>query len=288
MQSACSLLVGLEGTINLTNRDHERPLARLDRELERYESGIVAFSGGVDSAVLLAAAARVMKGKLLAVTADSASLPRRELLAASALATSLGVEHRVVETSELDNLDYSRNDRSRCYFCKKTLFAECEDLARSEGVEVLMYGFNADDVGDFRPGQKAAKEFGVVSPLFDAGLGKAEIREIARELGLSVAEKPAAPCLSSRIPYGSEVTREKLEKIEAIEETMHDLGFAVCRARFDGVRMRLEVPAGDIARLSADAVWMSLQSKARSLGVETLDVDDEGFISGKLNRVEAP
>jgi len=267
--------------------DHEEaPIKRLERELRQYGSGIVAYSGGVDSAVLLAVAARVVSGKLLAVTADSASMPRRELHDASLLAQTLGVAHLVVQTSEMDSEDYSRNDRGRCYFCKKTLFAECEVLARSEGVEVLMYGFNADDAGDFRPGRKAAEEFGVVSPLFDAGLGKREIREIARELGLSVAEKPAAPCLSSRIPYGSEVTREKLEKIEKIEERLHDLGFAVARARFDGVRMRLEVPAADIERITSAELWKELEFAAHSIGIDVLEVDHEGFVSGKLNRVE--
>ena len=263
------------------------PLERLELELKKYRSAIVAFSGGVDSAVLLATAKRVLGEKVLAVTADSASLPRRELLLAIDVAKTIGVAHRVVQTSELDSEEYARNDRGRCYFCKKTLFTECEDLARAEGVEALMYGFNADDVGDFRPGKRAADEFGVVAPLLDARLGKDEIRAIARKLGMEVAEKPAAPCLSSRIPYGSQVTREKLSTIETVEAQMHGLGFDVCRARYDGESMRIEVPAAEIDRLAADAVWTHLRETATSLGVASLEIDREGFVSGKLNRTDS-
>lgn len=257
-------------------------LERLENEILRYGSAIVAFSGGVDSAVLLAVAQRVLGRRVLAVTADSESLPRIELQRATAFATSIGVRHRILATSEIENPDYARNDRMRCYHCKKTLFIECEVLAKELGVEALMYGFNRDDAGDFRPGRQAATEVGVVAPLYDAGLGKPEIRAIARELGLDLAEKPAAPCLSSRIPYGSEVTTGKLRVIERMENELHAKGFDVVRARYDGASMRIEVPVDRIASL--ESAWTAVEQLAAELAVARVEIDREGFVSGKLNR----
>lgn len=268
-------------SVNGENR-RSPALERLEMEVARYGSAIVAFSGGVDSAVLLAVAHRLLGDRVLAVTADSESLPRLELERASAFAASIGAGHRVLQTSELQNADYARNDRMRCYHCKKTLFAECQALANELRVEALMYGFNRDDAGDFRPGRLAANEVGVVAPLFDAGLGKEEIRGIARELGLAVSEKPAAPCLSSRIPYGSAVTRQKLLVIEKMEDALHANGFDVVRARYDGTAMRIEVPFERIESLESS--WATVERLAAELSVASVEIDREGFISGKLNR----
>ena len=251
-----------------------RPLGRL----------IVAFSGGVDSGVLLAAAARVLGPDVVALTADSPSMPRRELAGAVDFARTLGVGHRVVVTDEMSRPDYVRNDRDRCFFCKQTLFETCAALASAEGWDAIAYGFTLDDVGDHRPGQRAASQFGVHAPLRDSGLGKDRIRAIARELGLPLWDKPAAPCLSSRIPYGSEVTLEKLSAVERMEARLHDLGFEVCRARFDGRHMRIELQQADIARAVEPGMRAILLDEARQAGAALVSLDLEGFQSGKLNR----
>lgn len=259
-------------------------LARLEGEIGRHSGLIVAFSGGVDSGVLLAAAVRVLGDRALALTADSPSMPRRELDDAIAFARSLGARHEVVTTGEMDREEYVRNERDRCFFCKQTLFTAAAAVAAREGIGAVAYGYTRDDAGDWRPGHQAAKEAGVVAPLHDAGLGKDAIRAIARDLGLELWDKPAAPCLSSRIPYGSSVTLEKLSVIESMEETLHELGFRICRARWDGVQMRLEFLPGDIVRASSSPAREAILARARELGVGLLTVDLEGFQSGKLNR----
>lgn len=259
-------------------------LDRLEREIARHPGLVVAFSGGVDSGVLLAAAVRVLGDRALALTADSPSMPRRELQDAVAFARSLGARHEVVPTGEMEREEYVRNERDRCFFCKQTLFTVAAAVAAREGIGAVAYGYTKDDVGDWRPGHEAAKQAGVIAPLHDAGLGKEAIRAIARELGLELWDKPAAPCLSSRIPYGSEVTMEKLSVIESMESTLHDLGFRICRARWDGAQMRLELLPGDIARVSSSPVREEILAKARALGVGLLTIDLEGFQSGKLNR----
>lgn len=259
-------------------------LARLEAVLMPYERLVVAFSGGVDSGVLLAAARRVLGTRAIALTADSPSMPRQELEDAIRFAARLGVEHRVVRTGELSQQEYARNDGNRCFFCKHALFEVCESVAREQGSGAIAYGYTSDDVGDYRPGHAAAQQFGVASPLREAGLGKREIRAIARELDLELWDKPAAPCLSSRIPYGSEVTLEKLSAIEQMEILLHDLGFRICRARYDGTAMRIELEPADIERAAGPEIRDAILTEARRLGVALVTLDLEGFQSGKLNR----
>lgn len=268
----------------ITRQEALDALTRLERELGAHPRLVIAFSGGVDSGVLLAAARRVLGEGAIAITADSPSMPRRELEEAIRFATRLGVDHRVVKTSEMERPEYVQNDTSRCFWCKETLFSLCEAIAAAEDGATIAYGYTKDDAGDHRPGHDAARKFGVVAPLADAALGKREIRAIARELSLELWDKPAAPCLSSRIPYGSEVSIEKLGSIERMEVLLHELGFRVCRARYDGTHMRLELEAADIARAAAPEIRDTLLAEAKRLGVGILTIDLEGFVSGKMNR----
>lgn len=271
--------------IGVTSRDEAlEALGRLEGALRTHQRLLIAFSGGVDSAVLLAVAHRVLGSGASAVTADSPSMARAELEGAIRFAERLGVEHRIVPTAEMSRPEYVRNEPDRCFWCKQTLFDACSELAAREGWEAIAYGFTADDVGDHRPGHRAAEAAGVVAPLHEAGLRKAEIRAIAQHLGLELWDKPAAPCLSSRIPYGSEVTVEKLEKIEAMESLLHANGFRICRARYDGREMRIELEPGDIARAVHPDLRARILMEADRLGVALVTIDLEGFRSGKLNR----
>lgn len=265
--------------------DPVRALDALEAAIRQRESLIVAFSGGVDSGVLLAAAARVLGDRVIALTADSPSIPRRELEDAKAFARRLGVEHRIMVTAELDRPEYRRNEPDRCFWCKQTLFDVCSRLAREEGWDAIAYGFTRDDVGDYRPGHRAAREAGVIAPLCDANLGKEAIRAIARHLELNLWDKPAAPCLASRVPYGSEVTVEKLAAIEAMESLLRECGFAVCRARFDGREMRIELEPAQLARAASPEVRSKILLEADRLGIKMVTLDLEGFRSGKLNRL---
>ena len=272
----------VEGSIQ---RQPAVALAALEETLRSSNGMLVAFSGGVDSAVLLAVATRVLHDRAVAFTADSPSMPRRELAAAIDFARRIGARHIVRETTELERDEYRQNDRNRCYWCKHTLFSECEAAARELGLPEIAYGYTADDVNDFRPGHRAAGEFGVRSPLLDAALTKVEIRGIARSLGFELWDKPAAPCLSSRIPYGSAVSEKKLAHIDAMEELLHDLGFRVCRARYDGEQMRIEVERGELSRAADPHIHSAIQARAQALGVRSLSLDPDGFQSGRLNSV---
>jgi len=263
----------------------EAALAGLERVLAGSPGMLVAYSGGVDSAVLAAVAHRVLGDRAVAFTADSPSLPRRELRRAKAVADGVGIRHLVRATTEMDLEAYRKNDRDRCYWCKHTLFDVCEGVARELGLGEIAYGYTADDVGDHRPGHRAATEFGIRSPLLEAGLGKPAIREIARALGLEVWDKPAAPCLSSRIPYGSPVDDGKLARIEAMEDLLDAMGFRLFRARFDGREMKIEVGADEIARAAAPEARQRMLALAEAQGVPLVTLDLEGFRSGKLNRV---
>ncbi len=231
----------------------------LRSRLAAFDTLAVAFSGGVDSSVLLHQANDVLGPRACGAIADSPSLPRRELEEARAFAGSIGARLAVLDTDELESPGYRANAGERCYFCRSSLFEALARWAEREGFAALAYGEITDDLLEIRPGRRAAREFGVVAPLREAGFSKEDVRQVAREHGLAVAEKPASACLASRIPIGTEVTRERLARIERAEEALRDLGFRVLRVRDQGKKARVEVGEGEIERA------LSLESKVAGL-----------------------
>jgi uncharacterized protein len=250
-------------------------------------SCLVAYSGGVDSVFLARVCRDVLGERSLAVIADSPSLPRRELAEALDLAQSHGIPVRVVRTQEFENQDYLANPVNRCYFCKFELFSELVPIAREARLEVIVYGENASDVGDFRPGAKAAGEFQVRAPLKEVGLTKQEIRELSARLGLPTADKPQMACLSSRIPYGEAVTPEKLNMIEAAENHLRDLGFREVRVRHhelsQGALARIELGAAEMPKLLADGASAEVARTLRGLGYSQVVLDLLGYRRGSAN-----
>src|SRR3989442_10760112 len=244
----------------------ENKLEQLRELIRSYGSCLVAYSGGVDSAFLARVARDVLSDKSLAVIADSPSLPRRELQEALEIADQFQIPIRVVRTREFENADYLSNPNNRCYFCKHELFEELTPIARGEGFAVIAYGENASDVGDFRPGARAAAEFQVRAPLKEVGLTKAEIRELSAHLGLPTADKPQMACLSSRIPYGEPVTEEKLEMIEAAENFLRDLGFYEVRVRHHNNIARIEVGPEELPRLLDEELRASVTKALKQIG----------------------
>jgi pyridinium-3,5-biscarboxylic acid mononucleotide sulfurtransferase len=243
---------------------------------------VVAYSGGVDSTVLAAIAHEALGARSLAVTAVSASLARRELDEARGLARRFGWSHRLVHTHEIERAEYVRNSPDRCYWCKSELFDVLRPIAESLDAQIAV-GTNVDDLGDYRPGLKAASERGVRTPLADAGLTKAEIRSLARQMGLPTADKPASPCLASRFAYGVEVTEAGLRRIESAEEVVREFGFETFRVRDHGDLARIEVPAEDIER--AAGFRELLARRLGDLGFKYVCLDLAGFKSGSLNKV---
>ena len=257
--------------------------AALDARLAGLGSVLVAYSGGVDSAFLGITARRVLGDRSICITADSPSYPDRHRDLAIGTARAFHLRHEMVPTSEVDNPDYRANPANRCYYCKHELYTQLTAIARARGFAVVADGSNADDRGDYRPGRQAAREFGVVSPLDDVGLTKAEIRELARRAGMSTWDEPASACLSSRIPYHSEVTEAKLRTIDAAERVLHDLGFRICRVRHHDTIARLELGREEIARALDPAMAEAIDRGLRALGYAHVTVDLRGYRLGSLN-----
>lgn len=244
-------------------------------------SVVVAFSGGVDSSLVAYIAGEVLGEKALAVTSGSASLKRSDLSLARRLAVEWGMPHRVIVTDELANPHYRANPTNRCYFCKTTLYDALADIARSEGYSVIVNGTNTDDLGDHRPGLIAASEHAVRQPLVEAGLCKADVRALAAHLGLDNADKPQSACLSSRFPYGSHITRERLAQVEQAEDVLADLGFREYRVRHHEEVARLEIATGEMA--AALELGEELQKRIRACGFNYVAMDVAGFRSGSMN-----
>ena len=253
--------------------------------LGEYESCLVAYSGGVDSVLLAHVAYEELGRHMLAVIADSPSLPRRELDEAKAVAAEFGFPLEIVGTGEFENPDYHKNPVNRCYFCKHELFSHMESIAVQRSFRVLAYGENVSDAGDWRPGAQAAGEFEVRAPLREAGLSKADVREVSRALGLPTADKPAMPCLSSRIPYGERVTPEKVGMIEQAENTLRDMGFSEVRVRHHetGPLARVEVVPHEIGRLQLKETLEQVKASFNRIGYTEVEIDRAGYRRGSLN-----
>ena len=257
--------------------------ARLNQALSGAGRLLVAYSGGVDSAFLAWAAHQALGEKMLAVIADSPSLARTHLEDALAFARENGIPVEVIETRELDNPDYTRNDAMRCFHCKDELFTVMEQYRAAHGFDAIAYGVNTDDQGDFRPGQQAALQHHVLAPLLDAGLGKAEIRDLARKTGLRVWDKPASACLSSRIEYGRPVTPEALQVVERGEDALRALGFRQFRVRHHGDIVRVEIAREELPRALTADMAREFTAIFKKLGFKFITLDLEGFRSGSMN-----
>lgn len=260
-------------------------LQALEERLAGLDNLMVAYSGGVDSAYLAATAHRVMGSRMLAVLADSASLARRDMEQARAFAESLAMPLRIVHTEELDRPEYARNDADRCFHCKDELFNVMESLGTQLGFSNIAYGMNADDTRDFRPGQRAARDHQVLAPLAEAKLTKDEIRALARAAGYTLWDRPAAPCLSSRVEYGREVTREVLEQVEKAEESMRQLGFREMRVRHHGQVARVEIARHELPRALSMEMLDAIHAALRQAGFQFVTLDCAGFRSGSLNAI---
>lgn len=259
--------------------------ALLDTTLRDLGSVMIAYSGGTDSAFLAWAAHQALGNEMLAVIADSASLPRAELAAALAFTTLHGIPTHILPTAELDNPDYQRNDSQRCFHCKDELFTRMETERALRGFRHLAYGMNLDDRGEFRPGQQAASQHHALAPLVTAQLTKTEIRQLARDAGLELWDKPASACLSSRIEYGRPVTRENLAQVEQAEKALHALGFLQVRVRHHGNLARIEIARPDLSRAFDLDVLDRITEAVRRAGFLYVTLDTQGYRSGSMNDV---
>jgi uncharacterized protein len=273
-----SALAGAAAPEQLAQKD-----SALHRALSDLPSLVVAYSGGVDSAYLAFAATRALGASALCITADSPSYPERHRNMALRLAREFAFNHEIIRTNEMDRPEYRANPANRCYYCKHELYTHLDAIARERGIPVIVDGNNADDRGDYRPGRQAAREFGVRSPLDEAGLTKDEIRELSRRVGLPTWDEPASACLSSRIPYFSEVTDEKLRMIERAENALREMGFRICRVRHHDTLARLELGPDEIARALEPQLAGRIDAELRAIGYAHVTVDLRGYRLGSLN-----
>ena len=256
----------------------------LRRTLQRYGSAVIAFSGGVDSSALLAAAAKALpRDKVLAVSARSATYPAAELRLARKIARQLKVRHRVIDTCEFANPAFIANPPRRCYYCKSELFSELREIARREGFAVVLDGTNYDDRGDVRPGRKAARECGVKSPLLEARLTKPDLRALARKYSLPNWNKPAAACLASRIPYGTRLGKSLLERVDKAERLLAELGFSQIRARHHGDVARIEILPAEFSRMTKPGIARRVVQGLQKLGYRYVTLDLAGYRTGSMN-----
>ncbi|HSP96759.1 MAG TPA: ATP-dependent sacrificial sulfur transferase LarE [Candidatus Dormibacteraeota bacterium] len=265
--------------------DETAKLAALRTALHDMERVLVAFSGGVDSSFLLQVAVDVLGDDVVAITTRSPTAPEEDESMAREVAAALGVRHHLIDANELDIPGYAANPVDRCYFCKGSLYEICDAEAQRLGVTAVIDGVNLDDLGDYRPGLRAAEEHGVRHPLAEVGLSKAEIRTLSRRVGLPTADRPSSPCLSSRFPYGTRITLDGLRKVAAAERVLRDLGFRECRVRAHEPIARIEVPPVELARLASPEVRAVVVRELRAIGFGYVTLDLQGFRSGSLNEV---
>jgi len=261
----------------------ERKRQALDSQLRGLRRVMVAYSGGTDSAYLAYAAYRALGAEMLAVIADSPSLSRAHLRDAVEFAESAGIPLKVIDTNELDNPDYAKNDSSRCFHCKDELFKVMTAIGGPLGYSTVAYGMNLDDLGDFRPGQRAAAQHSVLAPLAEAGLTKEDIRALARAEGLRIWDKPASACLSSRVAYGLPVTRETLESVEKAEDVLSAMGFRQFRVRHHGELVRIEIARDELTRMLSLSMFEEASAAIKRLGYKYVTLDLEGYRSGSMN-----
>jgi pyridinium-3,5-biscarboxylic acid mononucleotide sulfurtransferase len=266
-----------------TSESLNAKLERMRAIFSPMRSLIVAFSGGVDSTFVLKVAHEALGDSVLALTTTSPTMPDEDRESALAMARLIGARHLIVESNELEIPGYAANPLNRCYLCKHNLFTVCEAKAVELGIDEIVDGLNLDDLHDYRPGMQAASEKRVRHPLVEAEMTKADIRELSRAMGLPTWDRPASPCLSSRFPYGTEITSEGLEKVAAGEKLLHSMGFAIARVRYHGDVARLELAQGEIARVFEPAIRETIDREFKKIGFRFVAIDLKGFRSGSLN-----
>jgi uncharacterized protein len=272
-------------TLEIKNQNTEEKYNRLKADLKSMGSVLVAFSGGVDSTFLLKAASDELKDNVFAVTAKSLSFPEREIKKAIEIAQYLKVKHLIIESSEMENPNYLKNDLNRCYYCKTELFGDLKKVALKEKLNFILDGQNYDDLGDYRPGMKAAAEIGVKSPLKEACLTKNDIRKLSKEMGLPNWDSPSSACLASRIPYGTEIDREILAKIDFLENMLIDIGFSQVRVRHHNAIARIEVGEEEMQKFNNKDIRMQVIKNFREKGYLYITLDLEGYKTGSMNKV---
>jgi len=261
------------------NKELNKKYQNLKKIIKRLDSAIVAFSGGVDSSLVLKVACDILNENAVAVTADTPSIPRRELEETKKIAKQVGAKHIIINTLETTNKNYLKNPNNRCYYCKSELYSRLRDISLKLNIKNVLNGTNFDDIKDYRPGMKAAEEFRVISPLKDAEFTKKEVRELARFLRLSIWNKPSAPCLSSRVPYGQQITLKKLSMIEKAENFLKDFGIRELRVRHFGKAARVEVNENDKSIINDN--FNKIESKFNEIGFDEIRISN--FKSGSLN-----